>query len=68
MIFNSVRGIAPNANGLSRFSVPLLPEPQIPGRSATDTLLLATWNIREFDSGKYGYCSEECYRKNYLIN
>lgn len=27
----------------------------IPARSATDTLLLATWNIREFDSGKYGY-------------
>ncbi len=26
----------------------------IPARTATDTLLLATWNIREFDSGKYG--------------
>ncbi|SDP39959.1 Endonuclease/Exonuclease/phosphatase family protein [Ralstonia sp. 25mfcol4.1] len=34
---------------------------QIPARTATDTLLLATWNIREFDSGKYGYRSEESY-------
>ena len=33
----------------------------IPARSATNTLLLATWNIREFDSGKYGYRSEESY-------
>lgn len=24
----------------------------IPARTSTDTLLLATWNIREFDSGK----------------
>lgn len=35
---------------------------QIPQRSATDTLLLATWNIREFDSGqKCGYRSSEAY-------
>lgn len=33
----------------------------IPARSATDTLLLATWNIREFDSGKYGWRPEEAY-------
>jgi len=33
----------------------------IPKRSVTNTLLLATWNIREFDSGKYGYRSEESY-------
>lgn len=33
----------------------------LPARTATDTLLLATWNIREFDSGKYGYRSDECY-------
>lgn len=33
----------------------------LPGRTANDTLLLATWNIREFDSGKYGYRSEESY-------
>ncbi len=25
------------------------------------TLLLATWNIREFDSGKYGYRDDEAY-------
>ncbi|MCW5620283.1 MAG: endonuclease/exonuclease/phosphatase family protein, partial [Burkholderiales bacterium] len=34
---------------------------QVPGRTATDTLLLATWNIREFDSGKYGYRGDEAY-------
>ncbi|MBX3611370.1 MAG: endonuclease/exonuclease/phosphatase family protein [Hydrogenophaga sp.] len=34
---------------------------QVPARTATDTLLLATWNIREFDSGKYGYRGEEAY-------
>lgn len=33
----------------------------VPARTATDTLLLATWNIREFDSGKYGYRSDEAY-------
>jgi len=33
----------------------------IPPRTATDTLLLATWNIREFDSGKYGYRDDEAY-------
>lgn len=33
----------------------------IPARTATDTLLLATWNIREFDSGKYGFRSDEPY-------
>ncbi len=33
----------------------------IPQRSVTDTLLLATWNIREFDSGKYGYRPLESY-------
>lgn len=34
---------------------------QIPARTATDTLLLATWNIREFDSGKYGWRPQESY-------
>lgn len=34
---------------------------QIPIRTVSNTLLLATWNIREFDSGKYGYRSEEAY-------
>jgi len=33
----------------------------IPARTATRTLLLATWNIREFDSGKYGYRDDEPY-------
>ncbi len=33
----------------------------IPRRTLTDTLLLATWNIREFDSGKYGYRTDEAY-------
>lgn len=33
----------------------------IPARTANDTLLLATWNIREFDSGKYGFRDEEPY-------
>lgn len=30
----------------------------IPARTATDTLLLATWNLREFDTLKYGGRSE----------
>ncbi len=33
----------------------------IPTRTATDTLLLATWNIREFDAGRYGYRGDEPY-------
>lgn len=33
----------------------------LPSRTVTDSLLLATWNIREFDSGKYGYRGEEPY-------
>lgn len=34
---------------------------ELPTRTATDTLLLATWNLREFDSGKYGYRTDEAY-------
>lgn len=45
--------------GLKRLRQGLAEE--IPSRSATDTLLLATWNIREFDSGKYGFRGEEQY-------
>ncbi|AZG14341.1 endonuclease/exonuclease/phosphatase family protein [Cupriavidus pauculus] len=45
--------------GLTRLRQALAQE--IPARTATDTLLLATWNIREFDSGKYGYRSDEAY-------
>ena len=34
----------------------------IPPRTATDTLLLATWNIREFDAGqKASFRSDESY-------
>lgn len=46
-------------DGLKRLRVAL--SDAIPTRTASDTLLLATWNIREFDSGKYGYRSDECY-------
>lgn len=45
--------------GLQRLR-PALAE-EIPPRTATSTLLLATWNIREFDSGKFGYRSDEAY-------
>ncbi|EFG78393.1 endonuclease/exonuclease/phosphatase family protein [Mycobacterium parascrofulaceum ATCC BAA-614] len=34
---------------------------ELPSRSATDSLLLATWNIREFDSPKYGWRGPEPY-------
>jgi len=33
----------------------------LPNRTATGTLLLGTWNIREFDSGKYGFRDTEAY-------
>src|SRR3546814_13469344 len=34
----------------------------VPAKNVDDTLLLATWNIREFDSGKYGArCAESYY-------
>jgi len=45
--------------GLKRLRPALSSE--LPARTATDSLLLATWNIREFDAGKYGYRSEESY-------
>ena len=34
---------------------------QVPQRTLEDTLLLATWNIRELDSGKYGARCPECF-------
>ncbi|HVF49610.1 MAG TPA: endonuclease/exonuclease/phosphatase family protein [Pyrinomonadaceae bacterium] len=34
-------------------------EEKFPGRTVDDTLLLATWNIREFESGKYGLRDKE---------
>jgi endonuclease/exonuclease/phosphatase family metal-dependent hydrolase len=34
----------------------------VPAKNVDDTLLLGTWNIREFDSGKYGArCAESYY-------
>lgn len=36
----------------------------VPARTGEDTLLLATWNIREFDSAKYG---ARCIESLYLI-
>ena len=46
-------------DGLTRLRGALAQD--IPARTATNTLLLATWNIREFDAGRYGYRSEEAY-------
>jgi endonuclease/exonuclease/phosphatase family metal-dependent hydrolase len=34
---------------------------EVPRKDAMDSLLLATWNIREFDSSKYGYRMWESY-------
>ncbi|HEX8621068.1 MAG TPA: endonuclease/exonuclease/phosphatase family protein [Allosphingosinicella sp.] len=45
------------AEGLLRLRDQL--EKEVPRRTVTDTLLLATWNIREFDSSKYGYRTSE---------
>ena len=33
----------------------------VPPKNTDDTLLVATWNIREFDSGKYGPRCAECF-------
>jgi len=45
------------AEGLLRLRAQL--EKEVPRRTVTDTLLLATWNIREFDSEKYGFRTAE---------
>src|SRR5687768_16951628 len=34
---------------------------EIPAKSGSHRLLLASWNIREFDSGKYGPRSDEAF-------
>jgi hypothetical protein len=47
-----IDGIEALRDGLAR---------QVPSRLATDSLLLATWNIREFDSTKFGWRSAEPY-------
>lgn len=45
------------AEGLLRLRQQL--DEEVPTRTISDTLLLATWNIREFDSAKYGDRSDE---------
>ena len=52
--------------GLQRLRLALAQE--LPTRTASDTPLLATWNIREFDSGKYGYREEEPYYLAEILN
>jgi endonuclease/exonuclease/phosphatase family metal-dependent hydrolase len=47
--------------GLQRLREALKSDGGVPTRTATDTLLLATWNIREFDSRKYGGRTEEAF-------
>ena len=46
------------AEGLLRLQEKLASE--LPARTISDTLMLATWNIREFDSNKFGERSDEC--------
>jgi hypothetical protein len=46
------------AGGLIRLKEALK---KIPKRTIEETVLLATWNIREFDSGKYGARTAECF-------
>ncbi len=47
--------------GLQRLRAGLGSEAGVPTRTATETVVLATWNIREFDSRKYGGRSEEAF-------
>ena len=48
------------AEGLKRLTRQFTDE-GIPERTISGTLLLATWNIREFDSAKYGERCAECF-------
>jgi hypothetical protein len=48
------------AEGLKRLTQQFADE-GIPERTVSGTLLLATWNIREFDSAKYGERCAECF-------
>ena len=51
--YNSNRDFAPRAvDRLIDLRAGL--DQEIPAKTATDTLLLATWNIRDFDSNKFG--------------
>lgn len=45
--------------GLQRLRAAL--SAQVPTKTSTDTLLLATWNIREFDAARYGPRTDESY-------
>jgi hypothetical protein len=60
LVSQTIRDRKPIIAGLRRlrsgFRQPLNPDAiaSIPPRDLRDTLLLATWNIREFDSGKGG--------------
>jgi endonuclease/exonuclease/phosphatase family metal-dependent hydrolase len=45
------------AEGLLRLQKQL--DAEVPSRTVTETLLLATWNIREFDSSKFGFRGPE---------
>ena len=38
----------------------------VPRRTATDTLLLATWNVRDFDSNKFGHGPRIAESYNYI--
>ena len=40
---------------------PAAPERSVPGKNTTDTLLLATWNIKEFDGGDTDKRTDESY-------
>src|SRR4051794_11284761 len=45
------------AEGLIKLRAQL--DRDLPRRTISDTLLLATWNIREFDSSKFGFRTSE---------
>ena len=40
---------------------PVAPERSVPGKNTTDTLLLATWNLKEFDGGDADKRTDESY-------
>ena len=40
---------------------PEIPDRSVPGKNTTDTLLLATWNIKEFDGGDADKRTDESY-------
>ena len=40
---------------------PAIPDQSVPGKNTSDTLLLATWNIKEFDGGQADKRTDESY-------